>query len=109
MSVLARLVWCVAAYASSGCTWNESGWSVWMNLIRRGSSTFCPEPRGAAYQTSLPQGRSTTFDCSLNGAVPPLLLPYNFLDPTHPPPAPTHICPIPHPHRPPAPDPSTHP
>src|SRR5260370_8894437 len=84
MSVLARLVWCVAAYASSGCTWNESGWSVWMNLIRRGSSTFCPEPRGAVYQTSLPQGRSTTFGCSFNGAVPPLLLTYKFLDPIQP-------------------------
>src|SRR5260370_36628443 len=63
-----------------------------MNLIRRGSWTFCPEPRGAVYQTSLPQGRSTTFGCSLNGAVPPLLLTYKFLDPIQPAPELLHRC-----------------
>src|SRR5258708_2668124 len=77
ISVLPRLSWCLAAYASSGCTWNESAWSVWMNLIRRGSSG------SAVYHTSLPQGRSTTFGCSLNRAAP-LLLTYEFLDPIQP-------------------------
>src|SRR5437016_11118966 len=49
-----------------------------MNLIRRGSS------RSAVNHTSPPHGRSTSLRCSLNGAVPPLLLTYELLDPIQP-------------------------